>query len=102
MINVENVLRGKDVEKIVTKKLIQKEKDLWETEEGFWEEREWTFGNILMRIVGYGLTMVFLLIGLLLIYEGVWGAIFSIILSIGIGFFYIKNDIQIILAIRHL
>jgi hypothetical protein len=96
LINVENVLRGKDVEKIVTKKLIQKEKDLWETEEGFWEEREWTFGNILMRIVGYGLTMVFLLIGLLLIYEGVWGAIFSIILSIGIGFFYIKNDIQII------
>ena len=65
-------------------------------EKEFWEESEWTIGKILMRFVGYGFTMIVLLIGILGIYEGKWKGILPIIISIGICLTYIKSDIQII------
>ena len=89
LINAANILRGKEVEKIVAEKQIKEEEE-------FWEESEWTIKNILMRIVGYGLTTIFLLIGILGIYEGAWEGIIPVGLSLGIGLTYIKNDIQVI------
>jgi len=89
LINSVNIQKGKEVEKIVAEKQIKKEEE-------FWEESEWTIGNILMRFVGYGLTTIFLLIGILFIYEGEWGGIIPVGVSLGISFTYIKNDIQII------
>ncbi|MEZ5044125.1 MAG: hypothetical protein R2828_29800 [Saprospiraceae bacterium] len=90
LINGANILKGKNAEEII----VEKQK---KTEEEFWGEKEWTIGKILMRIVGYGLTIIFLLLGTLVIYEGEWEGMFPIILSIGISMSYIKNDIQIIL-----
>ncbi len=89
LINAANILKGKEVEKIIVEKQAKEE-------EAFWEESEWTIGNILMRLVGYGLAIIFLLIGILIIYEGSWEGIITIALSIGICFSYIKSDIQII------
>ena len=93
LINAANILKGKDVEKMIVEKQKKAEAD-------FWAASEWTIGKILMRIIGYGLTMLFLLIGLLGVYEGVWEGIFSVFASIGISFFYIKSDIQIIIEKR--
>jgi len=46
----------------------------------FWNTSEWSLKNMLMRISGYGLTILFFLIGILFIYEGEWfGLIFPII-----------------------
>ncbi len=89
LINAAHILKGEEVEKIISKK--QKK-----GEEEFWEESEWTIGKILMRIVGYGLTMIFLLIGIIMIYEGEWIGILLILISIGMYLIYIKFDIQII------
>ena len=65
-------------------------------EEAFWEESEWTIGKILMRIFGYGMTILFFLLGIVFIYEGIWLGIVPISLSLRISFTYIKSDIQII------
>ncbi len=89
LINAANIIEGKEVEKIISKKQKKEEKE-------FWEESEWTIGKILMRFVGYGFTMIVLLIGILGIYEGKWKGILPIIISIGICLTYIKSDIQII------
>lgn len=89
LINAADILKGKEVEKIVAEKQVKKEEE-------FWEESEWTIGNILMRLVGYGMTAIFLLIGILFIYERKWRGIIPIGLSLAISFTYIKNDIQII------
>jgi len=89
LINTANILNGKEAEKIVAEKQIKEEEE-------FWNESEWTIGNILMRLVGYGMTAVFLLIGVLIIYEGEWIGIISVGLSLGISLTYIKSDIQII------
>lgn len=89
IINAANILKGKEAEKIVAEKQIKKEEE-------FWEESEWTIGNILMRFAGYGMTAIFLLIGILFIYEGEWEGIIPIGLALGISLTYVKNDIQII------
>ena len=89
LINTAHILKGRDVEKIVAEKLIKEE-------EAFWKESEWTIKIILMRIVGYGSTIIFLLIGMVIIYEDVWKGILPVILSIGICYIYVKYDIQII------
>ena len=89
LVNAANILKGKEVEKIIAEKHIKEEEE-------FWAESEWTIKNILMRIVGYGFTIIFLLIGILAFYEGAWEGIIPMILSVGISLSYIKNDIQIL------
>ena len=43
LINAANILKGKEVEKIIAKNQAKEEEE-------FWEESEWTIGNILMAI----------------------------------------------------
>ena len=83
ILNGENVIEDVDNE-------------LKKREAKFWEESEWTMGNILMRITGYGLTSIFLLIGILFVCEGTWEGLIPIILSIGMSLTYIKTDIKIL------
>lgn len=85
----QSILNGEDVTETTAKAIEKKEKD-------FWEESEWTIGKILMRIVGYGIMAIFLLFGILFIYEGAWEGIIPAALSIGIGLIYVKSDIQVI------
>ena len=89
LINVENLLKGKDVEKISAANKKKKE-------DAFWEESEWTIGEILIRIVGYGLALFFLLAGIWLLYEGIWYGVVPLVPIFRISFKYIKTDIQII------
>lgn len=53
-------------------------------------------GKILIRIIGYGLTLIFLLVGIWLLYEGIWYGIVPLVPIFRISFKYIKTDIQII------
>ncbi|MFK8009928.1 MAG: hypothetical protein AB8H03_26470 [Saprospiraceae bacterium] len=87
--NIGQILTGQNVEENITKRKAKEEKE-------FWEGSEWTIGNLLMRIIGYGLTLIFLFIGIAGIYEGLWLGVFPIILSIGLSLNYIKSDIEII------
>lgn len=41
------------------------------TEDVFWQKNEWTPGFILMRVLGYGFTVVFLYIIVLCLYKGI-------------------------------
>jgi hypothetical protein len=83
------VLKGQDVVENAYKEIKKREEE-------FWAASEWNVGSILTRIVGYGLILIFLLIGILFIYEASWEGIFPILLSIGISLTYVKSDIQII------
>lgn len=65
-------------------------------EEKFWEEPEWTLKNILVRFTGYGLTLMFLAICILMIYERSWGGLFIGSICLGICSIYIRSDIKII------
>lgn len=89
LINAANIIKGKDAEGIVATKLKKEQ-------EAFWEESEWTIKNSLMRVLGYGFVLIFLLAGVLLVYEGIFEGIIPIGLSLAISWVYIKNDIQII------
>jgi len=87
--NVEHILAGKNIEQIITERKRKEEED-------FWNESEWTIKKIFKRIIGYGLSLVFLLIGIIGIHEGIWEGLISVITSIVVGFTYIKYDIQVI------
>lgn len=88
-INAGQILKGKNIEQ-------QIEKQLKEKEEKFWQENEWSFGNIMMRISGYGLFLLFLSMGIYGISEGAFAGILPIIISIVIGFTYIRADLKIL------
>ena len=90
LINAADVLKGENIEQLSNDR--QKLKEL-----EFWEESEWTIGKILMRITGYGLTLIFVLIGILSINQGEVGGYLAILFSIMISIVYIKTDIQILL-----
>ncbi|MEL7423461.1 MAG: hypothetical protein AAFN81_10750 [Bacteroidota bacterium] len=90
LVNALNVLEGKKAEQIVTQKQSKKEED-------FWQESEWTLGKILKRLFGYGMTALFIFIGVLFLYEGLREGMIPIIASLGICWTYIKNDIQVII-----
>lgn len=87
--NAASILKGEHVEELVQEKQ-QK------AEEEFWEESEWTIGKIFMRIVGYGLAALFLFIGIMILKEGDLSGIFFPLVSLGIAFTYIKNDVKIL------
>ncbi len=89
LFNAASILKGENVEEQVQQK---QEK----AEDEFWQESEWTLGKIFMRIVGYGLTALFLLIGIMILAEGDLSGLFFPLVSLGIAFTYIKNDIQIL------
>ncbi len=72
------------------------DKELEKREKRFWEESEWSFKNVLKRVIGYGLSIPF--IGL-----GIWMISTGKIEEIGVGLFlvglcssYIYQDIQVI------
>lgn len=65
-------------------------------EDEFWYESEWTCGLIIMRFVGYGLTALFIIIGIEFIYNGELVGLIPLFSSLGICMTYIKSDIQII------
>ena len=77
--NAAGLLRGEDVELIALERQQQ-------AEEQFWEQSEWTVGGILRRLIGYGLTLLFLLVGALFIYEGEWRGLFFIDISLFFAF----------------
>ncbi len=65
--------------------------------EAFWHESEWTAKKILKRIVGYGLSMLFFALSILLIIEGgfqglVYGAMILLVCGL-----YIYDDIKLLL-----
>jgi len=88
-LNAAQILRGEYVEKSIRERKLKKK-------EAFWNENEWSFGNIMMRIVGYGLFFLFLLIGGLFILENAFAGIFFILVSLIIGFIYIRADLKIL------
>lgn len=88
-INAGQILKGNNIEQQIEKKLEEKE-------EKFWQENEWSFGNVMMRITGYGLFLFFLSIGIYGILEGAYEGILPIIISIVIGFVYIRADLKIL------
>jgi len=87
--NAAQILRGEYVEKTIRERKHKKE-------EKFWNENEWSFGNIMMRVVGYGLFLLFLAIGLLFLTEGSIEGVFPVLISLAIGFTYIRADIKVL------
>lgn len=87
--NVNQALRGENIEENILSRQQRKEKE-------FWAESEWTIGKILMRIAGYGLTILFLLIGILMINGGDWLGMFAFIIPVVMSLTYIKNDIEVL------
>ena len=72
------------------------EKEIEKREEEFWEESEWNFKNVLKRIIGYGLSIPFIILGVWMISTGEFKAIGIGITLIGICSSYIYQDIQVI------
>lgn len=92
-INAAQILRGEYIEKTIRERKRKKE-------EHFWNENEWSFGNIMMRVFGYGLFLFFLLLSIYGIREGAWEGIFLIFISFAIGLTYIRTDIKILIEKR--
>jgi len=65
-------------------------------EEEFWEESEWNIKNILKRVVGYGLSILFIGLAIWMISTGELIAIGMGIVVIGLCSSYIYQDIQVI------
>lgn len=65
-------------------------------EEEFWEESEWNIKNILKRVVGYGLSILFIGLAIWMISTGELRAIGMGIVVIGLCSSYIYQDIQVI------
>lgn len=92
--NLNNIRQGKDAVQLIEDRQTKKE-------EAFWAESEWSIKMILMRIVGYGLTLFFLLVGLFMIFfedgsSGLMGGLLFILTGGGFGYNYIKNDIEVL------
>ncbi len=85
----QSILKGENVVETANKEIEKREDE-------FWNESEWTLKNILMRIVGYGLVALFVLIGILLFYHGAWEGVIPIAISSGICLTYVKTDLQVI------
>ena len=83
------VLKGKDVVEIADKEIEKKEEE-------FWEESEWNFKNLLIRIIGYSLSILFIGLGIMMITSGELKEIGIGIVIIGLCLSYIYQDIQVI------
>ncbi|MEO1515397.1 MAG: hypothetical protein AAFV95_10300 [Bacteroidota bacterium] len=87
--NMAGILKGEEVE--------QQWVDRQEAEEeAFWDESEWTASKIGMRIIGYGLSLLFVGLGAFAIWSGgIEGipifAVIAVICS-----FYIRQDLKIL------
>ena len=92
--NLSNIHQEKNVAKTIKDRQLEKEV-------AFWNESEWSIKMILMRIVGYGFILFFLLLGLVsfLCENGFLGfmlGVISFLICFGFGYDYIKNDIEIL------
>ncbi len=86
----QSILKGNDVNVIAINEIAKREKKIW-------SESEWTFKNIIKRIIGYGLSILFIVLAIWMIlsYE-IKGLIYGIIL-IGFCGTYIYYDVKVIL-----
>lgn len=83
------ILKGENVVESANNEIEKREKE-------FWDESEWTFKNSMMRIIGYGLSILFVILAIWMISEG---EILGLLLGITIlGFCgsYIFFDIKVI------
>lgn len=83
------ILKDENVVESADKEIIKREAE-------FWAESEWNFKNILKRIIGYGLSIPFIILGIWMISSGEIEQIGSGILVIGLCSSYIYQDIQVI------
>ncbi|HHH50332.1 MAG TPA: hypothetical protein ENK52_05075 [Saprospiraceae bacterium] len=72
------------------------DKEIEKREEEFWEESEWNIKNALKRIIGYGLSIPFIILGIWMISSGEIKGIGIGIVLIGLCSSYIYQDIQVI------
>jgi len=85
----QSILKGENV-------VESADKEIEKREEEFWEESEWNLKNVLKRIIGYGLSIPFIVLGIWMITTGEIQAIGIGIVLIGLCSSYIYQDIQVI------
>lgn len=86
----QSILKGNDVVEIANSIIAKREEE-------FWNESEWTFSNSIKRIVGYGLSILFIILAFWMISEGeIQGLIYGIVILAFCGT-YIFYDIKVIL-----
>ena len=86
----QSILKGNNVSETANSQIKKRE-------EKFWNESEWTFVNIVKRIVGYGLSILFIVFAYWMMSEGeVQGLIYGMVL-LGFCGSYIFYDIKVIL-----
>ncbi|MFT4665702.1 MAG: hypothetical protein ACI8YQ_002917 [Polaribacter sp.] len=97
--NARDFIDGKDIYLKLAKKRTKQRAIEEQKEKGFWEGSEWTVGNILMRLIGYGFFFIFLLIGLYFLFvdEGIGISLILLPLSAVIFWIYIRIDFQILI-----
>jgi hypothetical protein len=87
--NCIQILKGNDVEEVIKKRQFDEIAE-------FWREPEWTFIKILKRIIGYGLALLFLVIGLFIISEGAFLEFIYFGIPLILSWTYIRNDLKIL------
>ncbi|MFK7983986.1 MAG: hypothetical protein AB8G86_28675 [Saprospiraceae bacterium] len=86
----QSILKGNNVREIVNEEIEKKEEE-------FWNESEWTLGNIMKRVIGYGLSILFIMLAFGMMSEGeIQGLIYGIMI-LGFCGSYIFYDIKVIL-----
>lgn len=84
------ILKGNDVIELANQKIVQQEED-------FWKESEWTVKNTIKRILGYGLSILFIALGVFFILEGNIQEVLCGFLMIIFSLTYIFLDVKVIL-----
>jgi|GEM_PF-2349834 len=84
------ILNGNNVNEIENQKIVQKEEE-------FWNESEWTFKNTIKRVIGYGFSILFIIIGVLFMFEAdIQGLIYGVLMLL-FSASYIFYDVKVIL-----
>lgn len=86
----QSIMKGEDVGKQVNAEIEKRE-------QAFWDQSEWTFKAIIKRMIGYGLTMLFLVIAFLMFMEGGAKEVIYGITIVLFCAYYIYYDVKVIL-----
>jgi heme/copper-type cytochrome/quinol oxidase subunit 4 len=83
------ILKGENVVESANNEIEKREKE-------FWEESEWTFKNSMMRIIGYGLSILFIILAIWIISKGEIQGLLLGITILGLCGLYFFFDIKVL------
>lgn len=83
------IIKGENVIEVACEIVAKRESE-------FWEESEWSIKNTLKRVLGYGLSLLFIVLAVMMITTGGFFEILLGLALIGLCLSYIYQDIQVI------